>query len=376
MAEPEFTIVVVDPDLVWRTELSNAIAPHDVVDVPSLAGALSSLPSNGSAGLFVGPNAAPEVLPQVADLRRQRPGLLVVLVFESVSVELLREAMQAGVYDVLDASAERELLARSLAEAVRELEGGHERVEQAAEAVRPATLVVVTTAKGGEGVTAVSTNLAAALAGAGHSVALVDGDQRFGDVALVMGFDAPPLGNGFDELGASRQAVLEAVREHAPTGLMVLVPPRSTAPAAAVSEQRFLEVISAVQAIAQVVVVDAPFALVEEADLWGYADRVLMVCDLDATALKNTMIGARILARGGATAGLELVLNRIPAGTEPDPAELQEVVGIPLLAWLPAADGMSDSLASGTPYVIEHPETAFSAAVRSLAEVVATAAAP
>lgn len=368
MSDSQHTIVVVDPDLVRRTELANAAAPHEVQSVPSLKGALDLLPRDQPAGLFVGPNAAREVLDQVPALREERPGLLVVLVFEGVSVDLLREAMHAGVYDVIDAAAEADLLARSLAEAVRELEGGHAGVAAVAESVKPATLVVVTAAKDGEGATTVASNLAATLSQGGErSVALVDGDHRFGDVALVMGLPAPPVGNGFDELGSSRQAVLDAIHLHPGTGVMVLVPPRSTCPAAAVSEARMVEVISAVQAVAQIVVVDAPFAVAEASDLWSYADRVLLVSDLDASTLKNSMIAVRIMERSGVKDSVEVVVNRWEPG-DPDDHEVQTLVGRPVGARLPAADAVDESHEAGVPLVISQPDNSYSTAIRVLAE--------
>jgi pilus assembly protein CpaE len=362
------TIVVLDPDVVWQSTLANAVAPHEVKAVPALIGALDLLPPVTPAGLFVGPNAAAEVLDEVMALRERRPGLLVVLVFEGVSVDLLRRAMHAGVYDVIDANAERELLARSLTEAVRELEGGHAQVVHAAESVKPATLIVVTAAKGGEGTTTVASNLAAALAeGGARTVALVDGDQRFGDVSLVMGMAPPAVGDGFEELGSSRQAVLDAVHEHRATSVMVLAPPRSTAPAEAVSESRMVEVISAVQAVAQFVVVDAPFGVVEAADLWGYADRVLLVSDLDPTSLKNSMIAARVIERSDARDNVELVVNRSRDGATED-EDVTAFVGLAVAARLPDADGVDASHEAGVPLVIREPESPYAVTMRVLAE--------
>jgi MinD-like ATPase involved in chromosome partitioning or flagellar assembly len=360
-------VVVVDPDLVWQTELANALAPRDATSVPTLAGALELLPPEGPGGLFVGPNAAPEALARTAEIRQQRPGVLVVLVFDGVSVELLREAMQAGVYDVIDAKAERELLSRSLVEAVQELAGGTDQVARAAEAVRPAQLVVVTAAKDGEGATTFASNLAAVLAdGATRSVALVDADHRFGDVALVMGLPAPAVGEGFDELGASRQSVLDAIVEHEATGVMVLVPPRSTAPAATVSEPRMVEVVSAVQAVAQIVVVDVPFAVAEAAQLWDYADRLILVSDLDAGSLKNSMIAARVMERSGAPVPIELVVNRVRDG-DADDDEVRKIVGLPVAARLPAFDDADRNHEPGILPVMSDPEGEYSRAVRAVA---------
>jgi pilus assembly protein CpaE len=333
--DPSFDLVVVDPDLLARTELLNALAPRDALDFPAIEGALAAVPIGRAMGLVVGPGAAADVLPTVEALRAQRPELLVVLVVSGADADFLQQAMRAGVYDVLDAGAAPELVAASLAGAVVELEGGPGQVAAAAEAVRPGRLIIVTSAKAGEGATTVATDVATALADQGErSVALVEGDSRFGDLSLALGLEPPPLGDGFDSLGADRRAVLDAVVQHEPTGVMVLVPPRSTTPAEDQSSRRVIEVISAVQAVAQVVVVDAPFGLVESAGLLGYADEVLLVTAPDATSLKNAMVAVQILGRAGAAQVVRLVVNRC-TDDAPELDGIARLVGVGVVGVLP-----------------------------------------
>ena len=95
------------------------------------------------------------------------------------------------------------------------------------------------------------------------------------------------------DVDADRQSMLSMLTPHAPTQLGVLIPPRTTVPIDDSVKQQTVAVISGVQALADVVVLDAPFHLVEAADLLAYADEVVFVTDADLASIKNTMVGAR-----------------------------------------------------------------------------------
>jgi pilus assembly protein CpaE len=362
-------LLVVDPDLVWRTQLANVLAPAEVDDVPSLSGALALLRPQGPVGLVVGPGAAAEVLDRAAELRANHPGLAVVLVVESVSVSFLQLAMRAGVADVIDAHAPADQLASSLRDALVPLGAGTEAVEAAVAAVAPARLIVVTTAKGGEGATTVATNLAVVLADEGaRSVVLVEGDPRFGDVALAFGLPPGEVGRGFDDLATDRQQILAHLRTHEPTGVLALLPPRSTAPVDRASDQHVIEIISAVQAIAHTVIVDAPFRLVELADLLTYADRVLLVTDTDAASLKNSMIAVQVMGRAGSNELVELVVNRHDPSRRsgPDLDDVQALVGAHVLGALPPDEGLAGGWGDGLPLSAREPNGRFARAIREL----------
>lgn len=363
-------LLVVDPDLVWRTQLANALAPAEVDDVPSIVGALARIRPAGPVGLVVGPGAAAEGLDRTAELRAHHPGLAVVLVVESVSVAFLQAAMRAGVADVIDAHAPSDQLGAGVREALAPLYEGTDAVEAAVAATKPARLIVVTAAKGGEGATTVATNLAVAMAGDGaRSVVLVEGDPRFGDVALAFGLPPGELGQGFDDLATDRQQILAHVRTHDPTGVLALLPPRSTAPVDRASDQHVIEIISAVQAIAHTVIVDAPFRLVELADLLTYADRVLLVTDADPASLKNAMIAVQVMGRAGSNELVELVVNRYAPSQRdaPELGDIEQVVGAHVLGTLPPDQEVAVVRGDGSPLMVRQPSGRFAGALRELA---------
>lgn len=378
-------MVVVDADLVWQTTLARWVQPRVSQEVPALGGVMAALTAGDSdrddpALVVVGPTTSAEAVDPGAlaeamvAWRRVRPRLEVVLVVEGAAPTFVAAAQEAGVLDVLDATADPDELQDALGATLEvALGGGAAGARIAGGRTAPGRLIVVTSAKGGEGVTTVAVNLAVAAAAEGQgTVVLVDGDQRFGDVALFLGLAPPPLGDGFDGLDGDGPAVLDLLVTHAPSGLAVLVPPRSTRPTAEVDPTRLLGVLSALQAVAATVVVDAPLVLVERADLLTYASELVLVSDLDAASLKNSMVAVQILVRAGAADELvDLVVNRAPGNEEEGPSgfgpeEAGRLVGVPVVAVLPDDPEASEHQAAGQPLVLARPSSAFATGIRAL----------
>ncbi len=373
-------LVAVDPDLVWRTRLLNAAAPHRGAEAGTLDAAEEKIGDRGAAVIMVGPSLSGDTIDELAALRDRRPDTLVVMVAPTLSVSLLQAAMRAGVFDVLPADVDEESLSRAIRAAVEELENGPEHLADVAEASRPGRLIVVSSAKDGEGATTLAVNLAAALAAyRPGQVALVEGDPRFGDVAMSLGLPPPAVGagDGFDELATGRQSILEHIVDHPRTGLLVLVPPRSTAPVDQVDDEHVITVVSTVQSLVGTVVLDAPFRLVEVAHLLTYADDVLLVSDTDLTSLKNAMIARQIVGRQGMLDDrVRLVVNCGEAGRSPDVVAVERTVGIPVVGVLPTAEDSPVTDADGVPLVVADPSAPFSRAVVDLARALFDPGAP
>ncbi len=380
-------MVVADADLLWRTTLARLVAPRRCRDVPSLSGVSAALTAGDGDGdrdepvlVVVGPTTSAEevdagsLVELMAAWRGERSRLEVVLVVEGADQALVTAAQAAGVLDVLDASADPDALGAALGADLETALGRGSTGALAAQGRVPAgRLIVVTSAKGGEGVTTLAVNLAVAAAGDGRgTVALVDGDPRFGDVALALGLPPPPLGDGFDGLGGGGSSVLDLLVTHESSGLAVLAPPRSTRPAAEMDPGRLLEVLSALQGVASTVILDASFALVEAADLLAYATELILVSDLDATSLKNSMVAVQVLVRAGAPEDLvDLVVNRVPGDGEGAPAgfgpeEASRLVGVPVIARLPLVPDASEHQNAGRPLVLAQPVGRYASAVREL----------
>jgi pilus assembly protein CpaE len=121
----------------------------------------------------------------VADLLPQSP----VVAYSSIKdPQSIRKAMLAGVSDYLVTPVREEDLISSIHGVLAQEERRQARVSgEMEEPVAAGTVLTVFGAKGGIGKTTLSTNLATALVQkTGQSVAIVDLDTRFGDVAILM----------------------------------------------------------------------------------------------------------------------------------------------------------------------------------------------
>ena len=123
------------------------------------------------------------------EMRLGRPALGIILVRRRVDTSLLTEALRAGVRDVV---SETDLagLANAVSRASdlsRALRDGALPAGAPTEPAHRGRVVTVFSAKGGCGKTTMSTNIAALLASGGQrTVALLDLDLSFGDVAIAM----------------------------------------------------------------------------------------------------------------------------------------------------------------------------------------------
>jgi len=162
-----------------------------VLDYLELDGPSSSGLGNGDALVIAVADYTAEARDFVVKAHRQHPQRPIVLLCPSGTGGSVGDAFGDGVDDIVampttpDPEADRELareLAFTIQKAVMRKRGTK---MPKSEAVR--NVICVLGLKGGAGKTLTAVNLAVSLAQAGKSVALMDLDLQFGDVALAMG---------------------------------------------------------------------------------------------------------------------------------------------------------------------------------------------
>jgi pilus assembly protein CpaE len=154
-------------------------------------------------------------------------------------------------------------------------------------------VVVVTSAKGGAGVSSIAANLALAIAQSRTpSAVAVDLDLEYGDLPMLV--DVRPKA-GVDELieaiEQQRGAVTpEDYMARHPTGLRVLGAPRRPVDALRVGEQGIQALLSTLRAMHDTVILDVPPGFSDPAlTALALADRVLIVVTPEVTALRRTL---------------------------------------------------------------------------------------
>jgi pilus assembly protein CpaE len=160
-------------------------------------------------------------------------------------------------------------------------------------------VVVMTSAKGGAGVSSLAANVALAIAQSRTpSVIAVDLDLEYGDLPMLV--DVPPKA-GVDELidaiehDGAAVTPEDYVARH-PTGLRVLGAPRRPVDALRVGEHGVTALLNILRAMHDTVLVDVPPGFSDPAlTALALADRVVVVVTPEVTALRRTLTLFEIL---------------------------------------------------------------------------------
>jgi pilus assembly protein CpaE len=275
------------------------------------------------------------------------------------------------VRDIVEPGAGDDELARALARAAETAARRRANLLGASEPEETSRLVTVLSPKGGSGKTTVATNLAVALASrAPSTVAIVDFDLQFGDVAAALGLSPE---QGLADVARTAAAVdatmLKVFLTPHPSGLFALCAPETPAEG---DELRYDHAATALRTLAEsfpTVVVDTAAGLDEYAlAAIEQSTDLLFVCPLDVAAVRSLRKELDALDRLGMTdARRHLALNRADARVGIEPGDVENVLGMRADVSLPSSRAVPFSMNAGTPVVGEDPRSAVARALQDLA---------
>lgn len=371
------TIVIVEPDAIFSQRLSCAcgVAAAQVTVIGSLEEVAEITPA--AEVVIAGPSLpTDEVLAAAESITSLGCGL--VIAAAAVDAELLRAAMRAGASDVVAATDSGDEIASSVA--IAREQAAKQRAAAMAEdkaPTRKGKVVTVFSTKGGVGKTVLATNLGVALArDKSKTVALVDLDLEWGDVAIMLGikpehtiYDAVQV---FDRLDAE---MLAGFMEHHPGGLMALLAPVRPEDAEGINAARVAQVIDLLSANYDYVVIDTAPSLSEVVlTALDRSDEVYVMTMMDVASIKNTRISLQKLRQlGYDPARVRIVLNRADSKVLLQPAEVEDAIGGKVVARIPSDRIVPLSVNKGVPVIIDAPK---SAVARSIDALAGDAAAP
>jgi pilus assembly protein CpaE len=360
-----------EPDA--RRPRPEGLAGHTVVDVDggaALAAALDAQPEDHlvvvGAGVALG-----DALAVAAQERIARPALGVVLLRDDLALDVLGEAIRAGVREVVtagDTAALRQACERSL-ELSRRL-GAADRLPGAGPA--PATVVTVFAGKGGCGKSILATNLAVSLAGGGaRRVLLVDLDLQFGDVGIMTQLvpdrtiaDAIAMAGRLDEDG-----VRSLVTRYRP-GLDVLLAPAGPAEGDHVSRALVSELVAAARTMFDFIVVDTPPYFSDQVlAVLDLTDRFVLVVTPDLPTLKSVRLTQDMFELLEYPKERRIaVLNRSDSDVGLTVADIESAVGAPMAVLVPSSRDVPMSVNRGVPLAVDDPKHPVARAVNELAD--------
>ncbi len=362
---------IVEFDPIGAESIKAALGPEAAV-LPGLDALKSHLDLNLFEDCVVlGPSVDQlDVFALAEDMRLRRPSMGVVMIRRRIDTAILSDALRAGVREVVQ---ERDLA--GLATAVRRQREIAARLREQVETpegrenpVRRARVVTVFSAKGGCGKTTLATNLASAIADSGKgTVALVDLDLSFGDVAIALQLfpthtiaDAVPLGEDLD--GPALMSLLTTHR----SGLQALVAPMEPSAADGIDTSLVVRILDLLRDEFDYVVVDTPPALDDNVlAAFDRSDVVALMATLDIPALKNLKLTLETLELIGYPRDrCKIVLNRSDSKVGLALSEVEKTLKAPIVAQIPSSRDVPASTNRGVAIVSDDPKSPVSQAIK------------
>jgi pilus assembly protein CpaE len=295
----------------------------------------------------------------LADLLPQSPIVAYSSIQDPTSI---RKAMLAGVGDYLVTPVKEEELIDSIHNVLAQEERRRARVAGETDApVAAGTVLTVFGAKGGIGKTTISTNLATAIVQkTGQSVALVDLDTRFGDVAILMDI---PVERSIADLAMpeeeiNRELLQDCLYTHN-TGVVILPAPVRPTDWRSVHAGHIERVVTLLSQTYDYVILDTPGTFNDiVARALELATLVLLVATVDMASLKDTLLAIDMLRSWNfPQEKVKLVINATNEATNVQPQEVKRMLGREVYWSIPYDRNISTSTQLGMPVVVAKPTT-------------------
>ncbi len=298
-------------------------------------------------------------------------GLLVdswVIAYSSLTeITVFQQVVRAGGRILLELPLDAATLRRALDAASSQLKSSSMTPPG-----RAGRIISVIGQKGGIGKTALSVNLAAALAHDTKSaVLIVDFDTSFGDVGLALDVESPTtVAGAASDIGRMDAAEFRASITAHESGAFVLSAPGHVGEWLHVLPDDLEALVTTAATLFDYVVVDTPGAFNDAvASAVAVADNLLVVTSMELTSAKNTsMLLGILIAEGYPAAGSVVVANHTWADTGLRITDLAPVLDRDSIWDVPFDAGMRMASQVGKPLVLLDPESLTSRSIRALAQ--------
>jgi pilus assembly protein CpaE len=344
------------------------------LDGPATVNAILTL---DPAVVMIGPALHAELaLSLAAEFDRARPSVAVVIV-RAGDKDLVDEALAVGARAVVPPEAELEVIRAGVTRAIQAVERRTAAVAKTGGGARPepARVITVLAPKGGAGKTMISTNLSIGLASlAPRSVAIVDLDLQFGDVAFALGVEARhTIYDAVSTTQALDLTTLKVFLAHHPAELYALCAPDDPARGEFVPADGVGEIVSLLVSEFEYVVIDTSAGLSEHTlTAIDVSTDLVLVADMDVPSIKHLAKVIQALDRLGVSdARRHVVLNRADARAGLSLGDAAVAAGVQIDVEVPGSRTVPVALNTGRSLLLDNPRSPVVKALWKLVERVA-----
>jgi pilus assembly protein CpaE len=305
------------------------------------------------------------------------PDLPIVVFSTEANIRLMRQSMVSGASDYLTEPLVPADLESSIMRVLerKEREGMRRRGELA-EPVAQGTVITVFGAKGGIGKTTIASNLAVALSIEAHqTVALVDMDTRFGDVAITMDIaverSIADLARNLENV--DRTTLREYLVEHE-SGIHILPAPTRPGDWRNLTAQHIRDVVDVLAQTHDFVILDTPGTFNEiVAAAIEVGTMILLITTLDMASIKDTVLALEMLHErfGSDDDRIKVVLNRAGMDTGVREKDVERTLDAELWWRIPEDSEVVKAAQLGRPIVMSRPNSKASLEIREMGRALA-----
>jgi pilus assembly protein CpaE len=312
---------------------------------------------------------ATQTMSSLADALPETPVIVYSSLADATSV---RRAMVSGARDYLLKPPRPEELARAIYGVLEQEERRRTRLSgEKADTAARGLVVTIFGAKGGIGKTTIATNLATALARhTNSSIAIVDMDTRFGDVAIMMDvvveYSIADVGRNIESV--DRESIKEFLVRHG-SGVEILPAPLHPTEWRTLTPHHIAKVVDLLAQTHDYVVIDTPGAFNElVAAALETANIILLITSMDIASIKDTALALEMLrAASVSEEKVKLIINHSTASNSLRPEDVERVLEYRVFWRIPHDVAVSNSNQLGQPIVLAKPYARASRAISDLA---------